>query len=153
MQEDRFPVWSRVEQLWTCGADDEQRTARPPVEMFDEIEQTFAAPVDVLENEDQRVSLGMCFEKTPPGGESLATISCLLAFQADEGSQVVDDPARFFREGIGKCGREFGGGRLRRVRVENPGEALYDPPERIEGQPVAIRKRAAKDPSQPAALG
>src|SRR5205807_458548 len=51
-QEKRFPVWSCFEQLWTCGADDEQRTARPPIEMFDEIEQTFAAPVNILENED-----------------------------------------------------------------------------------------------------
>ena len=47
--------------------------------MFDEVEQTFAAPVDVLENEDQRLSLGECFEETSPGGECLATIARRIA--------------------------------------------------------------------------
>ena len=52
------PAWPRVEQLRPGETEDEQRRAHPVGEVLDEVEQRRLSPVDVLEEEDERLHVG-----------------------------------------------------------------------------------------------
>ena len=124
------PGRTAVQQLRTCGANNENRDAARPVDqVIDEVEQIVVGPVEVVEDQDERVLLGECFEEAPPGSKALGAAiarhvrACREPYQQPE---VKLDPFRLRR--IPKDD----GDRLRqllthvdeRVRLEHPGVRL-----------------------------
>ncbi len=52
------PTGTLLEELWSREADDEERSADPVGDVLDQLEQRLLRPVDVLEEEDERLHVG-----------------------------------------------------------------------------------------------
>ena len=64
------PVGTPIQEFGACGADDQQRHPRRPLdEVLHEVERRVVGPVDVLEHEDGRPAHRHRLEEPPPPGE------------------------------------------------------------------------------------
>ncbi len=88
------PRWSVVEQLGTGEREDEDGVGpRPCRHVLDEVEQARIGPLEVLEDEDDRGSLGDPLEESPPGGEQLVALERGLLGSRQQGGEAWLDPA------------------------------------------------------------
>ena len=91
------PAGPPLEQLGARGADDEQRHAGDAVdELVDEVEQPVVGPVQVLEHEHGRATLGQRLEEAAPRRDRLARAGrrrAVAGAEPDERPQVPLHPA------------------------------------------------------------
>src|ERR671922_94050 len=134
------------------GGDDEDGDARGPVDqVVDEVEQALVGPVEVLDDDYERVELGEALEEPAPGGEALRTPvgACLLAVRKpDERLELPQDPRGLVMVGnrLLDDGAQLLRGPLLRLALEDPGVRLEDLAERPERHAVAVGKAAALAP-------
>ena len=146
------PPGTAGEQLWAGRADDEQRNSRRPVdEVIDEVEQAVVRPVQVLEDEDERVLLGERFEEPPPGRERLGLAvgaGLGLLGEADQRAEVAHDPVRI-RCVFHQLGDNLVQLLLRlllRIGLEDAGVRLHHLAQRPVGHALAVRETASLAP-------
>ena len=86
------PAGTPVEQLGSGGTKHQHRNAFDPVcKLIDEVEEIVVRPVKIFEDQDERSTIGECFEEAAPRRKGLcpAIATCFdLAGKADERSQV-----------------------------------------------------------------
>jgi hypothetical protein len=114
--------------------------------VIDEVEQAVVRPVQVLEDEDQRISLGESLEESAPGCERLrlavgAGLGRLLG-KADERAEVVLHPLRIrgVLDELGDDVSEFPLRFLLRIGLEDAGVGLHHLAEGPVGHALAVGK-------------
>src|SRR5205085_12692430 len=83
------PVGPDLQQVWPREADEEEgRVAHPRGEVLDELEQRLLRPVDVLEDEDERLHLGELLRPRTRGPGELLAAALALDRGEDPGSEA-----------------------------------------------------------------
>jgi hypothetical protein len=139
-----------LEELWTRGAEDDERHGRSPRDqMLDELEQRRVCPVEVLDNEDEGSLRRHGLEKGAPGGERLVAIRGSFALGgSNEPRELAFDPRALRSAGeerLDRCG-ELVARRRRVVGLEDAGVCLDDLAERPQRDAFAIRQAASLSP-------
>ena len=135
-----------VEELGSCGAEDEERhIGRPFGHLVDEVEQAVVRPVEILEDEDERPLLGERLEEAPPGRERLGRVIAAglgARSEARERAEVAFHPAGLpdLVEDVLDGRAKLGFGRLGVVALQDPGLRLGHLAQRPEGDAVAVRQ-------------
>src|SRR5919106_2090073 len=134
------PPRSRVEQLRSRETQDQERRAHPVGEVLDEIEQRFLGPVDVLEEEDERLHVAERLHDLPRRPRDLLGASLAL--------ERLEHPRR---EPEHVCDRLLLAARpqllerlLQRVVVGDPGGGLDHLRQRPVGDSLAVRQAASR---------
>ena len=145
------PRRSPLQQLGPRGSDDKQRhTAEPVDEVVEKVQQTIIGPVQILEHEHRRPSVGDRFEKaTPRRRRGLGTgAPRTVAADTDERAQRGLEPAPLARFGNQpRHGLAELALRVRtRVALEDPRLRLDDLAERPERHALAVGETAALAP-------
>ena len=134
------PAGTDVEQLRPREADDQQRRVLDALgEVLDQLEQRVLGPVDVFEDEDQRLCVGQLGSPLVrrPGDLLLAALGLDPLEHADgEGEQVG-------HRVVAAAGAELGHGFVDRVVVRDPGRNLDHLRERPVRDALAVGERAA----------
>ena len=99
--------------------------------------------MQVLKDQYRRALLGQRLQEPPPGRERLGlpvTTGLARARQADQPPQVPGDPGRLgvIAEQVGHGPVQLGGGRLRRVGLQDSCLGLDHLPQRPEGDRFAV---------------
>ena len=120
------PRRASLEQLQPRGAEDQHRDISHPVrEMLDEVEQALVGPLQILEDEDERVIFGERFEEAPPRCERLVLRSGGVAGLPDERTQVCQHPVRVLVDQLLDGARELRRDLVVAVRLEDAGLRLH----------------------------
>ena len=128
------PGATRVEQLRSSHADDEQRRVAHPVgDVLDQVEKRRLGPVDVVEDDDERLLLRERLEQPAHGPERLLGRAAGAVPADDRGDPLGDD------RGIRASDRRFDPG-AHVLLPERLGDDLRD---RTEGDSLAVRQAAA----------
>jgi hypothetical protein len=94
------PAAPALGQLGPCQGEDEQRMVpRPVEEVLDEIEQRGVGPLEVLEDQHGRMTLGEALEEEPPGREEVAAVGSRPLGEPDQMRQAWLQPDPFVRVG------------------------------------------------------
>ena len=134
------PAGPDVEQLRPREADDQQRCVLDALgEVLDQLEQRILGPVDVLEDEDQRLRVGQLGGPLVrrPGDLLLAALGLDPLEHADGEREQVGDRV------VAAAGAELGHGFVDRIVVRDPGRNLDHLGERPVRHAFAVRERAA----------
>ena len=146
------PPGAAIEKLGSSRTDQHERNAARPIRhVVDEVEQIVVGPVEILEDEDERIRLGDRLEESPPGGERLAPAVCArLASPAQprQRPQVTFDPPSLHLVGDHPIdrGAELCFGRLRVVALKHSCVGLRHLAERPVCDSLAVGKRATLAP-------
>ena len=136
------PARPDVEQLGTGEAEDHQRRVLDPLgQVLDQLEQRLLAPVDVLEDEDQRPRVGELGGPLArrPGDLLLAALGLDPLEHADGEREQVGDRV------VAALGAQLRDRLLDRIVVRDPGRDLDHLGERPVGDALAVGKRAADE--------
>ena len=89
----------------------------PIHQVLDELEQAGIGPMEILEDQDHRASLGDPLEERPPCREQLLAFTGGHRLQAQETGQSWFDPSKLVRIGqpVGEGGAELTAGLIRRI--------------------------------------
>ena len=120
--------------------------ARDHVERsIDEVEERRVGPLEVLEDEDRRRPLRDALEEAPPGREELVPVERSVRARCEEGGEARLDPAPLDLVGHQLVERpsQLPGGELDLGALADPGPPPDHLGDRREGDPLAIRRRAA----------
>ena len=132
------------EQLRTGRADHEERHRIDVCrQMFDEGEQAFVGPVEVLQHDDQRLFESQLFDEAQPGGEVLLALG-RRRLETEQRPQAVSHPGVVVA--IGHDDVELRRDRRRIVGLENAGLCLDDLRERPIAHPLTVGWAAAQAP-------
>ena len=143
------PRWSVVEQLGTGEREDEDGVGpRPCRHVLDEVEQARIGPLEVLEDEDDRRSLGDPLEESPPGGEQLVALERGLLGSRQQGGEAWLDPAALglVADELLERRTELPAGELGRRAVRDPGPAANHLRHRGERDSLSVGEGAAVVP-------
>ena len=135
------PCGTGVEQLGPCDRNDQDgRVLKRACELFDEFEQRFLRPVDVFEDEHERLSLGELFR--PPQCRPAELTGCAVSFRgaedAERGGQQVGDCLALAR------GAQLLERVRRRVVVADRGARLDHRRERPVRDALAVWERSSR---------
>ena len=134
------PARPHVEQLRPREAEDQQRRVLDALgEVLDQLEQRLLGPVDVLEDEDERLRVGELGGPLArrPGDLLLAALGLDRLEHADGEREQVGDRV------VAALGAQLRDRLLDRVVVRDPGRDLDHLGERPVGDALAVGKRAA----------
>ena len=133
------PAWPHVEQVRSREAEDQQRRAHPVGDVLDEVEHRLLGPVDVLEEEDERLHVGKRAHDLAGGPRDLLRAALALdSFQEarSQADQVGDSIV--FAAGAELLERLF-----ERLVVRDPDRRLDHLGERPVRHAFAVRQAAA----------
>ena len=149
------PVGPALEELRPRRRDDEDRHARRPVDqMVDEVQEPVVGPVEILEDEDQRMLLREVLEEVAPRRERLSARVCArrrIAAEPDERTQVRAEPVRVVHRYERRL--QLRGGDVGRIGFEDPRMRLHDLAQRPEADPFAVRERSSVPPPDQLRIG
>ena len=143
------PRWSVVEQLGAGEREDEDGVGpRPGRHVLDEVEQARIGPLEVLEDEDDRGSLGDALEESSPGGEQLVALERGLLGSRQQGGEAWLDPAPLglVADELLERRTELPAGELGRRAVRDPGPAADHLRHRGERDSLSVGEGAAVVP-------
>ena len=146
------PARTALEELRPgCAHDQDRDAGRPVDEMVDEVEQAVVGPVQVLEDEHERVLLGQRLEEPAPGPEGLAAVVARVLrrpAEPDQRPEVLEDPPglHLVVDDRGHGGAELLGGGVGSVRLEDARLCLHHLAERPEADALPVGERASLAP-------
>jgi len=133
------PVGSALEQIRAGGAkQEERRSGRRGGDVLNQVEEGVLRPVDVLEDDDERLPRRLDFEELARTPEHLVQREVGLG-QTDRGGDSGDDVLAAGPREL----RELGANVLRRVLIADSPGLADDLHERPEGDATAVGKTAA----------
>lgn len=145
------PARSPLQELRPRRADDEERNSAHPVdEVIKEVEQVLVAPMQILQNQNERPLRGKRLEELPPGGKRLRALVAaahLRRAKADKRAQVRLESAILNR--LVQLPPNF----LGRVALEDSRLGLDNFAERPERDTVTVWKTAALTPRDQLLIG
>ena len=136
------PARAHVEQLGPGEADEqERRLAHPRGEMLDQLEQRLLGPVDVLEDEHERLDVG----ELSAHARAAQAISCAAALVLDGLEHARGEPEQVGDRLVLAAGAQLLHRLLDRVVVRDPGSRLDHLGERPVGDALPVREAAAAE--------
>ena len=128
--------------------DEERGGARPLQQVLDEVEQRGVRPLEVLEDQDDRIAVGEPFEEQPPGAEQLVAIARTTVLEPDQGCEPGLDPSSLVRlpDLLVEHRPELGHRRLAGLLLGDPALPADHLRERPVGQAVSVGRAAATEP-------
>ena len=136
------PGVAGVEELGAGHADDEQRRVADPVDdVLDQVEQRRLRPVDVVEDDDERLLARQLLEQPAHGPERLLGRAARAVPAEDRGHALGDD------RGVRASDRRLDPG-SHVILAERLGDDLGD---RAEGDPLAVREAGPAEDARPVA--
>ncbi len=141
------PAGTPIEQLRARGAEHEQGdSGRPLDELVDEVEQAVVGPVQILEDEHERMLLGEALEVGSPSGERLALLIAALVLAADQWQERLHHPGAFCVVDTREALPQLPARDVEGVVLLNPGLRLHHLSDRPEAHALAVRERASLTP-------
>jgi hypothetical protein len=140
------PTWPTVKEIGTGRREHEDRNAAGPVDdVIHEVQQCVVRPMQVVDDEDERLFLRQRLQEPPPGGEGLATSVAgaeIVGIDADQRPLMPFDPRglRRLRDDRRDGAVDLARRPLVAVRVEHARERSHDLTERPERGSLAVRQ-------------
>ena len=139
------PARTCVEQLWPGQAEDEHRRAHPVGDVLDQIEQRRLGPVDVLEEEDERLDVGDALHHLARGPRDLLRAPLALERLHQAGCEPEHVCDCLLGTALAELLERF----FQRVVVGDAGRGFHHLPERPVGDTLAVRQGASDEDARP----
>lgn len=147
-----LPVWDSGDSAIRVagrGQHQQRHVAAPAEQMLQELQQRLVGPVQVLDDEDERITRRDGLQETSPGGEILLLTGGLhLLFQPDQRGEPLHHPrlvlGRHRGVGDGLCQPQPG--LAGRVVIEQADVGLHHLTQRPERQPLPVGQAPALPP-------